>query len=59
MRYKPFLHDKFHNYFAREFTAHYVWRNAETNLKSTTANGFNFLNNKFINGILLHTLDLA
>ena len=33
---------KFHNYLACEFTAHYAWKNAEINLKSTTTNGFNF-----------------
>ena len=33
---------KFHNCLAYEVTAHYTCKNAEMNLKSTTANGFNF-----------------
>ena len=36
----------------REFTAHYACKNAKMNLKSTTTNGIQHSNNKFIHGIM-------
>ena len=49
------------NCLACEFTAYNAYKNAEMNLKSTITKyqRIQLLNNKFINGILGGTLDLA
>ena len=49
-KFKKLSRQKFHDYLACEVDAHYVWRNAEMNLKCTTTNaGIIWFNFRIIN----------
>ena len=58
--YKDFHSDQRQRSSRKIFTAHYAWRNADSNLKPVTGttNGFIFSNNQFINRIFWSKIDL-